>query len=59
MGTLKPCPFCGADAEIHRYYPGFARRVRVTIRCKKCRGNSGDWGRVDKAIEAWNRRAEE
>ena len=58
MGTLKPCPFCGADAEIYRYYPWFARRVWVTIRCKKCGRNSGDWGRVDKAIEVWNRRAE-
>ena len=59
MGTLKPCPFCGADDEIYRYCSWFARRVRVTIRCKKCGENSGGWCRVDKAIEVWNRRAEE
>lgn len=59
MGTLKPCPFCGADAEIYRHYPNFARRVIVTVRCTQCRGNSGDWGRIDKAKNAWNRRVEE
>lgn len=41
MQDLKACPFCGADAEIHRYYPPFGRRVRTTVRCTSCRANSG------------------
>ena len=57
MNELKSCPFCGAEAELYKYYPGFGRRVRVTVRCTACRGNSGKWGRTDKAVEAWNRRA--
>ena len=56
MEELKPCPFCGATAEINKYYPPFGRRIRVTVRCTKCKCNSGEWGRQDKAIEAWNRR---
>lgn len=58
MNELKWCPFCGGEAEVFRYYPGFGGRVRVTVRCKQCRGNSGEWKRVDKAIKAWNRREE-
>ena len=58
MDELKPCPFCGATAEINKHYPPFQRRVKVTVRCMKCRCNSGEWGRTDKAIEAWNRRVE-
>ena len=56
MSDLKPCPFCGGEAKMYRYYPPFGRRSRVTVRCTICRCNSGEWGRKDKAIEAWNRR---
>ena len=56
MEALKPCPFCSAKAEIHRHYPPFGGRVRVCVRCTVCKGNSGEWGRTDKAVEAWNRR---
>ena len=56
---LKPCPFCGREAEVYNHYPPFGRRVIVTVRCTKCRSNSGNWGRTDKAIEAWNRRVTE
>ena len=57
MSELKPCPFCSASAEIYKHYPPFGKRVRVSVRCTNCRCNSGEWGRTDKAIEAWNRRA--
>ena len=53
---LKPCPFCGADAEVHRYYPPFGRRSKVMIRCTSCKCNSGEHGRIDKAVKMWNRR---
>lgn len=58
MSELKPCPFCGGEAEVKRYYHPFSRRSRVTVKCMICRCNSGEWGRVDKAIEAWNRRVD-
>ena len=53
---LKKCPFCGGEAKVHQYYPPFARRVRTTVRCTKCKCNSGEWGLKNKAVEAWNRR---
>lgn len=59
MDKLKPCPFCGGEAELKQFYPAFGRRVKTTVECMVCRCNSGTWGRKDKAIEAWNRRAEE
>lgn len=55
---LKPCPFCGADAEVFRYYPPFGRRSRVMVRCTSCKCNSGEHGRIDKAVEMWNRRVQ-
>ena len=57
MEELKPCPFCGATAEVNKHYPPYGRRIKVIVRCTICRCNSGEWGRTDKAIEAWNRRA--
>lgn len=57
---LKPCPFCGSKAKMYRYYHhAFSNRVQTIVECTKCRCNSGDWGRVDEAIKAWNRRAKE
>ena len=75
MAELKPCPFCGGEAEIKKFrasysvlpqkYDGIA--IRAT--CKKCgavspykrskmHGNFKEW-EEEKAIEAWNRRAED
>lgn len=56
MTKLKPCPFCGGEAKIDKWYAGFGRRMSVTVQCTKCRGNSGAWHRTDKAVEHWNRR---
>lgn len=55
---LKPCPFCGGKAVLRHFYPAFGARMRSKVICKKCRCNSGEWGRTDKAVEAWNRRAD-
>lgn len=47
---LKPCPFCGGEAEI--VMSGGDRRVD----CKKC-GARSDWYDTEaEAIAAWNRR---
>ena len=58
MSDLKPCPFCGSEAKLMYYYPIGGRRQTV-VNCTSCRCNSGRWGRSDKAIEAWNRRAKD
>lgn len=65
MAELKPCPFCGGEAE-----EKYIRRKKlfakfnfpynthyVYVRCKICAATSGvQWAR-ENAIEAWNRRA--
>jgi len=54
---LKPCPFCGGEATLQRWWVGFnTRRYINRVQCKKCRCNSGDWFQKPKAIQAWNRR---
>lgn len=62
MEKLKPCPFCGAEAEIqeeHQWISGCSNGVnRKYIVCTKCRNRtmSFDWDERKDMIEAWNRR---
>ena len=68
--NLKPCPFCGGEAEIINIKPD---RPYFAVKCKECRAQSRTakcmtWKtnkerfaeKVDKtkqwAAEAWNRR---
>lgn len=66
---LKPCPFCGGRARVCGVFPmaaggSFARCVR----CDECGAHGGmfvvhagslpDTAR-ERAVEAWNKRAEE
>jgi len=55
MSDLKPCPFCGEEAEIVNAYTAL-RRYRAA--CRDC----GSWGRCGDTIEAavahWNTRAD-
>ena len=52
---LKPCPFCGSeDVELKRYGKLFG------VECNHCYQPSWTYYVYkDKAIEAWNRRAEQ
>ena len=61
MAKLKPCPFCGGEAEVdilEHQYRGFPKTYGVM--CLNC--NCGtDWffETEEEAVAAWNRRAEE
>ena len=67
LNELKPCPFCGGQAELIREHrKGWALTGSV-VRCKNdhcgCRGKwfiiAAEYSSDEKAIEAWNRRFEE
>ena len=57
MVELKPCPFCGGEAE----YVDNGYFVDVSCKDMDCRGFAASLNNKDKkvAIEAWNRRAGE
>jgi hypothetical protein len=52
--TLKPCPFCGEEAEIERY--GTAR-VSTIVTCSGC-GTSKECGEEFNHGQDWNDRTE-
>ena len=64
---LKPCPFCGAPAEIHHASTEYELMVIVecsNLFCKAriWKGASRDMSIIvieNNAVAAWNRRAEE
>ena len=59
---LKPCPFCGGEAELEitgLYWDVNCKRWDVN--CKRCLANVGAYKCYNKkqAVEAWNRRYKE
>lgn len=60
---LKPCPFCGGQAQLD--HEGTGRNVYSKVRCMKCycvtKGFmiSTEHSSDEKAIEAWSRRVED
>ena len=60
MSELKPCPFCGGEAEMYKQ-PHVPTGTEFIPRCRKsyCAGRlTKKWLNETAAIEAWNRRAE-
>lgn len=59
---LKPCPFCGGEAQINeRYRSGIPNRKMYWISCKACgisqqNTNVSGYRYQSKAIDRWNRR---
>ena len=53
--TLRPCPFCGGEAEFETY-----GGTACAVTCRKCRCGTPTVRLNDgeRAVDAWNRRAE-
>lgn len=49
---LKPCPFCGAPADLIKGTFGYY----VQCAGELCNAKLGDWVEVKYAIQAWNTR---
>lgn len=54
--VLKPCLFCGGEAELYSWDQGVED---YHIRCIDCGVATADYDTVKEAIAAWNRRAED
>lgn len=54
---LKPCPFCGGDAEIASVKSGIFRHAYYYVRCTMCGATSRVQETARKAERSWNRRA--
>lgn len=52
MMELKPCPFCGGEAEIYTANNG----KYGLVFCKKCEVETPAFKGINNAISAWNRR---
>lgn len=53
MKTLKPCPFCGGEAEVRMNI--FSKAY--SVECKKCTAKVTGCETSGKAFGMWNRRA--
>ena len=60
MTELKPCPFCGGTVRVNPVTDEMY--IRYYIRCTKCSArveySLTESFNEDKAVEVWNRRAE-
>ena len=59
MDELKPCPFCGGEAQAY-IMPCIGSSDRgYVVECDQCWAKTGYYELRDGAIAAWNRRAED
>lgn len=58
MEQLKPCPFCGEEAQIFTDDEmGYLGNAQYLVRCGNCLCGTGHYNNPEYAIEAWNKRA--
>lgn len=56
--VLKPCPFCGGEADVIEHI--FEIDSTYGLQCKKCKAKTYQfYESEEKAIESWNRRTGE
>ena len=55
MTELKPCPFCGGEAEIEEIYYTFWHLKTYYVRCTRCGCRTMEDNK-EYAIQDWNRR---
>ena len=56
MTELKPCPFCGGEADIFDYWNEWKKKYRWVVMCTNCKGGLGELDTKEEAIEKWNNR---
>ena len=57
---LKPCPFCGGNAELYSWTADNTEHYRYyRVGCKKCYAGTLTYSNMDIAIISWNKRANE
>ena len=54
---LKPCPFCGGEAEV--YENEYENITLFMVACKNCGISTAGYDYEEDAIKDWNRRAGE
>lgn len=52
---IKPCPFCGGEAEVHTSYEN---PDVFNVRCTQCFARTGWHHTPENAVRAWNARWE-
>ncbi len=57
MDELKPCPFCGGEAETIKSFL-YGKVAGYTVSCKKCGCELKMYTSKQNAEKAWNRRAD-
>lgn len=55
MSDLKPCPFCGGEANV---FPNFTAKDCYVVECDDCKADSAYCTTEEAAIAAWNRRSD-
>ena len=55
---LKPCPFCGGEAELFSYYSNkdFLTSKLYVVFCKNCLCQTDKYSVEKRVIESWNKR---
>ena len=56
---MKPCPFCGGEADFERY--DLSSGSGIAVKCSVCKAQvfrNTNAGGMNAALEAWDRRTE-